>query len=51
MENKILDFTKYKDRLERVYPTYIESELIELFEYKIRYWMIIIEWLDNIYYK
>lgn len=48
MEEYSLDFNKYRDRLKQIYPQYLENELEELFEYKVRYWVIIIDYIDRI---
>lgn len=41
-----LNFNKYKERLEKVFPTYTEKELEEFFVYQIEYLEILI---GNIY--
>lgn len=42
MENCKLDFEKYKERLEKVFPTYEEKELKEFFKYYVGYLEILI---------
>ncbi len=37
MENCKLDFEKYKERLEKVFPTYSEEELKDFFKYYVGY--------------
>ena len=48
MEKCRLDFNKYKDRLKMAYPQYSDKELEEMFLYKVRYWVIIVENVGNI---
>jgi len=42
MENCKLDFEKYKERLEKVFPTYTEEELREYFIYYVGYLELLI---------
>lgn len=43
MDGSKLDFNKYKDRLKLAYPQYSDEELQEMFVYKVRYWVIMVE--------
>jgi len=38
-----LDFEKYRDRYESLYPSFSEEELIEVFEARVEYWKIVTE--------
>lgn len=42
-----LDFNKYKERLEIVFPTYTEEKLKEIFIARVEYWGMIIENIDK----
>jgi hypothetical protein len=42
MENCKLDFEIYKERLEKVFPTYTEEELKEYFVYYVQYLEILL---------
>ncbi len=48
MENCRLDFNKYRDRLKIAYPQYSDEELKEIFEYKVRYWEIMVDNIQNL---
>lgn len=43
-----LDFSKYEDRLEQVYPQYSEEELQKLFIERGEFWAMIIENFDKL---
>jgi len=48
MDGNKLDFNKYRDRLRLAYPQYSDKELEELFIYKVRYRVIMVENVDGI---
>lgn len=43
MEKCRLDFNKYKERLEKVFPNYTAEEVEEFFVYQVNYLEILVE--------
>jgi len=44
----MLDYKKYRNRFEQLFPSISEKERLEIFEWKIKYWGIMIENIDKI---